>query len=87
MEPPSIIEIQSWSTPQLIKHLREECSIRDKHLEILETQEIDGESFLELTAEHLERDGMPRGSATKIIKYIQKIKGTSIQFVLTTHIC
>ncbi|RUP05257.1 hypothetical protein BC936DRAFT_140522 [Jimgerdemannia flammicorona] len=76
MQPLSITDIQGWNTDELINHLRGKLDISERSFTILKEQEIDGDTFLKLTQEELERWGMAGGPAKKIVEYANKLKGT-----------
>lgn len=77
MQLPSITEIQGWSTEELIEHLQKNLrTLSASDFKVFEDQKIDGETFLDLNQEELERWGILGGPAKKIIKYANKLKGT-----------
>jgi SAM domain (Sterile alpha motif) len=76
MQLPSLTKIQGLNTKQLTDYLQRELEGLDADdLEILTKNKIDGETFLDLTQEELERWGMTLGPAKEIVKYIAQLKG------------
>ncbi|CAG8677123.1 4568_t:CDS:1, partial [Paraglomus brasilianum] len=63
---PSVEEVSKWKRAQVLTFLRskkDELDLDDKHIKIIEDQEVAGRAFLELTADKLMQDGLKRGPA------------------------
>ena len=63
------------SIPELIKILGSR-GISEKSLKIIESQEIDGEVFLELTESDVEKMGLPLGAFKKLNRIIREVSPT-----------
>ncbi|CAG8596691.1 8134_t:CDS:2 [Ambispora leptoticha] len=75
---PSAEEIKKWSPQQVLEFLekkKDELFLNDKHIKIIEDQEVAGQDFLLLTEEKLMQDGLKRGPATRISQFVKEIKG------------
>ena len=68
--------MKEWDTRQLNEFLKARLKNIDAHINtITEVQQVDGDSFLELTAVDFERWGIPGGPAKKIERLIKEIQG------------
>ena len=75
---PSVEEVRKWSPKDVITFLeakKEELFLDDKHIKVIEDQEVAGRAFLELTADKLMRIGLTLGPAESIGKLIRDING------------
>ena len=72
----SITDVKSWSTEQLIQHLKDRFpdDLNRAALDILREQEIRGRAFLTLIKEELMAVGMKLGPASVIIRYVEDLK-------------
>ena len=73
---PSITDVESWSTEQLIQHLQAKFpdDLNRAALDILREQEIRGRAFLKQTKEDLTSYGMKGGPASIIASYVKDLK-------------
>jgi len=77
---PSVEEVRKWSPKDVITFLeakKEELFLDDKHIKVIEDQEVAGRAFLNLSVEKLMQDGLKRGPAETIVDLIRDIKGES----------
>ena len=77
---PSVEEVRKWSPKDVITFLeakKEELFLDNKHIKVIEDQEIAGRAFLNLSVEKLMQDGLKRGPAETIVDLIRDIKGES----------
>ncbi|RIA96857.1 hypothetical protein C1645_871831 [Glomus cerebriforme] len=71
----TIEAVKGWSTGRLNKFLKARLKNIDVHINtITETQQVDGDSFLDLTAIDFERWGIPGEPAKKIKRLIKEIQ-------------
>ena len=82
---PSVEEVSKWKRAQVLTYLqskKDELDLDDKHIKVIEDQEVAGCAFLELTAEKLMEDGLKRGPAESIAKLIKgEPKGKHYDYV------
>ena len=72
----TIEAVKGWSTGQLNEFLKARLKNFDAHINtITETQQVDGDSFLDSTAVDFERWGILGGPAKKIERLIKEIQG------------
>src|SRR6266487_2526117 len=68
--------VKEWDTRQLNEFLKARLKNIDAHINtITEVQQVDGDSFLDLTAVDFERWSIPGGPAKKIERLIKEIQG------------
>lgn len=74
---PSVEEVQKWSPGKVInflKHKQDDLFLKDKHIEVIEDQEVAGRDFLELNVEKLTKYGLKGGPAERIEGLTRDIK-------------
>lgn len=69
---PTADEVKGWDTARVLEFARG-LKLSGKAVNVLEENEIDGESLLKLTEDKLVHDGMPRGPATKLAAAIAEL--------------
>ncbi|CAG8704245.1 17325_t:CDS:2, partial [Funneliformis caledonium] len=79
---PTINEVKGWNFQELRKFL-ESRDIKYEDINIIDKQNVDGSSFLGLTAATLERWGILGGPAIKIKKLVKEIQGGKSKNILT----
>lgn len=76
--PPSLIEeIKSWSPAQVIKFLeskKDEWFLDEKHIKIIQDENVPGLALLSLTKEDLRSFGLKGGPSILIIEFIKNLK-------------
>jgi hypothetical protein len=75
---PSVEEITNWKrrdVTEFLNNMKEDLDLDDKHIKIIEDQEVAGQDFLLLTEEKLMQYGLKGGPATRIAQLIKEIKG------------
>ena len=74
---PSVEEVSKWKQAQVLTYLqskKDELDLDDKHIKVIEDQEIAGCTFLDLSQEEFERCGLTVGPAKTIMRLIKAIK-------------
>ncbi|CAG8679033.1 4073_t:CDS:10 [Funneliformis mosseae] len=80
-------EVKGYSAEKLNEFLKARLKNIDVHINtITETQQVDGDSFLDLTAVNFERWGIPGGPAKKIERLINDIQGETTTNTRLVHV-
>jgi len=75
---PSVEEVSKWKRAQVLTYVqskKDELDLDDKHIKVIEDQEIAGSDFLRLNADKLMRVGLTMGPAERIADLVNTIKG------------
>ena len=69
-------EVKGWDMARVQEYAEGELKLGAKAVEVLKTNDIDGETLLGLTEAKLLRTNMPLGPATKLAAAIAELRGT-----------
>ena len=73
-------EIKKYDIEALISFLQgQDLKLSETAIKILETQEVNGRDFFDLTQEELERWGMPGGPAKRLVKFAKECKDKKLR--------
>src|SRR6266480_2094740 len=73
-------EVKKYKTKELIDFLKsQDLELSETAIKILETQEVNGRDFFDLTQEELERWGMPGGPAKRLVKFAKECKDKKLR--------
>lgn len=68
---PTAAVVALWDTQQLQEYCRDELKLDPSALEVLESEGVTGSVLFGLDDAKLERDGMRRGAAGKLLTFIR----------------
>ncbi|CAG8853282.1 6149_t:CDS:1, partial [Gigaspora margarita] len=75
---PSVEEVNEWWPTDVVTFLgsnKKKLFLEDKHIKVIEDEEVAGSDFLVLDVEKLMKYGLKGGPAERIAKLVRDIKG------------